>query len=232
MSYIRQLLIRQALSHKTNRPSGLIGQYKPYLNSNDSPTRDILKDYSGQGHDIQLYNFGWVEESGYSTTNYPGALVSDGVDDYGICENFPILTKEKGYTVVAVRKWLNEDKGYFISKAKYNTSTGAFIMEGIRPKDTYSFGKGNGINNISDVFTYQSSTSNNGKNITPGNAIDNEGLVIFNSVLNIDVSRYSSIALYALEIYDRDLTDEEIESVKEAMIKEYEEATNNKLEGV
>lgn len=27
---------------------------------------------------------------------YPGAFVFDGVDDYGICENFPILTKEKG----------------------------------------------------------------------------------------------------------------------------------------
>ena len=65
MSYIRQLLIRQALRHKTNRPSGLIGQYKPYLNSNDSPTRDILKDYSGQGHDIQLYNFEYALQSGY-----------------------------------------------------------------------------------------------------------------------------------------------------------------------
>lgn len=36
---------------------------------------------------------------------YPGALVFDGVDDYGVCENFPILTKEKGYTVVALRQW-------------------------------------------------------------------------------------------------------------------------------
>lgn len=25
---------------------------------------------------------------------YPGALVFDGVDDYGVCDNFPILTKE------------------------------------------------------------------------------------------------------------------------------------------
>lgn len=35
---------------------------------------------------------------------YPGALVFDGVDDYGVCDNFPILTKEKGYTVVALRQ--------------------------------------------------------------------------------------------------------------------------------
>lgn len=37
---------------------------------------------------------------------YPGALVFDGVDDYGVCNNFPILTKEKGYTVVALRQWI------------------------------------------------------------------------------------------------------------------------------
>lgn len=37
---------------------------------------------------------------------YPGALVFDGVDDYGVCDNFPILTKEKGYTVVALRQWI------------------------------------------------------------------------------------------------------------------------------
>lgn len=37
---------------------------------------------------------------------YPGALVFDGVDDYGVCDNFPILTKEKGYTVVVLRQWV------------------------------------------------------------------------------------------------------------------------------
>lgn len=37
---------------------------------------------------------------------YSGALVFDGVDDYGTCNNFPILTKEKGYTVVALRQWI------------------------------------------------------------------------------------------------------------------------------
>lgn len=38
---------------------------------------------------------------------YPGALVFDGVDDYGVCDNFPILTKEKGYTVVALMEVIN-----------------------------------------------------------------------------------------------------------------------------
>lgn len=48
-----------------SRPEGLIGQYKPYLNSNDSPTRSTLKDYSGLGNDIILYNFLYALGSGY-----------------------------------------------------------------------------------------------------------------------------------------------------------------------
>lgn len=42
---------------------------------------------------------------------YLGALVFDGVDDYGVCDNFPILTKEKGYTVVALRQWISMGEG-------------------------------------------------------------------------------------------------------------------------
>lgn len=41
---------------------------------------------------------------------YPGALVFDGVDDYGVCDNFPILTKKKGYTVVALRQWITREE--------------------------------------------------------------------------------------------------------------------------
>lgn len=46
---------------------------------------------------------------------YPGALVFDGVDDYGTCNNFPILTKEKGYTVVALRQYLVEKSTAYLT---------------------------------------------------------------------------------------------------------------------
>lgn len=77
--------------------------------------------------------------NGYSATRgeftieilplYPGALVFDGVDDYGVCENFPILTKEKGYTVVALRQWdqdfLNTTlTGGLLSTRNYSTGEG------------------------------------------------------------------------------------------------------------
>ena len=60
---------------------------------------------------------------------YPGALVFDGVDDYGTCNNFPILTKEKGYTVVVLRQWdqdfLNTTlTGGLLSTRNYSTGEG------------------------------------------------------------------------------------------------------------
>lgn len=60
---------------------------------------------------------------------YPGALVFDGVDDYGVCDNSPILTKEKGYTVVVLRQWdqdfLNTTlTGGLLSTRNYSTGEG------------------------------------------------------------------------------------------------------------
>jgi hypothetical protein len=59
--------------------------------------------------------------------DYQGALVSDGVDDFGACDNFPVLTKEKGYTVCAIRKWLSIDytstSKVFLSKRVYDEGT-------------------------------------------------------------------------------------------------------------
>lgn len=344
MSYIRQLLIRQALRHKTNRPSGLIGQYKPYLNSNDSPTRDILKDYSGQGHDIQLYNFGYALQSGYGlytcksftqdgsnmsgwniinsyTINgklvnyyngywmvgskrntifnftlkisgipdnnkffiqqynasnyakqelknginkitidltestkpdypylqfkaeinsetevtieiipdYPGALVSDGVDDYGLCENFPILTKENGYTIVAIRTWLSDHDSNKYSALLGNGvwgTDGAFTFEYYHAsKNTVSFSGLTTVNEYPDLFSYQISSKYNDKQINIGERLGSDKLSLFIPSITLK-SKPCSIVLYALEIYDHDLTDEEIQSVKEAMYNEYLTATN------
>lgn len=44
------------------------------------------------GNEMQLKNFAFTSESGFGEGNYEGGLVFDGVDDYGICNNLPILT--------------------------------------------------------------------------------------------------------------------------------------------
>lgn len=176
---------------------------------------------------------------------HKGALVSDGVDDYGICENFPILTKEKGYTVVALRKPINIDSGVYVSKRGNNNGTiiGAFVFEKFQasspdyPKTCYSFGYVNKIDSYPNLFSYMTSKSYNGKSLTAGNINDDSYLIVFAGFITITdtdytVSEQGSCALYALEIYDRDLSDAEIAKVKARMIKQYESKTGLKYEEV
>jgi hypothetical protein len=83
---------------------GMIARYSALgLTNEQMATNPVWVDKTGNGHDLQMKNFAWKDGSGISDV-YPGALVFDGVDDYGTCDNFPILTKEKGYTVVALRQ--------------------------------------------------------------------------------------------------------------------------------
>ena len=165
--------------------------------------------------------------------DYKGALVSDGVDDYGLCENFPILTKERGYTVCAIRKLLNSSKpSCLISKRKHGSShNGAFEIERITENSdgtlaniTYSFGQGTYFNSNNNLFTFQKSNLYNSTNIKVGNQEDTDVLCLFISLYNIFTDN-GQFAFYAKEIYDMDLTDEEIALVKERMIKRYEEKT-------
>ena len=325
----------------SSRPSGLIAQYKPYLNSNDSPTRDVLKDYSGHGNDVTLHNFAFAWMSGYDAIPsycdfngfngvppdseiidrfkvvihsysgnagmyyrykdfsvgdlvdlrfqvkglsgdasvkieglsdnwnvsinerdicscsciveregpfvfrikgtfqntvieflppFPGALVSDGVDDYGICETFPILTKEKGYTVCALRKWLNKEKDQVFLCKTNNPNHGAFMFECYERNEykIYSYGQLTRVNEFPDLFSHQKTNQYNTTSISVGNYTDGSTLFLFRGIR--DFPYYCEIALYALEIYDRDLSEEEIEQVKQRMIADYEKATGNILE--
>ena len=154
---------------------------------------------------------------------YGNALVSDGVDDYGICENFPILTREKGYTVVAVRKILSEKKNsIFLSKAlnwNIGANLGAFNIEFINNNlvvSTRSFGSNNLIEISKDLFIYQTCYYYNGINLNPQNNIDQPYLRLLGDNLF-----HGSYALYALEIYDRDLTPYQIEAVKKRLMDKY-----------
>ena len=179
--------------------------------------------------------------------DYQGALVSDGVDDFGACDNFPVLTKEKGYTVCAIRKWLSIDytstSKVFLSKRVYDEGTkwGAFTLEKIVNNNNHiiNFGittniKGENTLLMQDVFTYMSSKKYNGKDLEIGKETDSSRLNLFAGYTFLQQpngkAELSNIALYAIEIYNRDLTDEEIAKVKERMIAEYEEKTGNKYE--
>ena len=156
--------------------------------------------------------------------DYQGALVSDGIDDYGLCENFPILTKDKGYTVVAMRHILYEQD----NNLQVTFSSNFCGFERRASDNTYrtiSYGVQTYVPEYPYLFSYQNSSVFNGMEINVGESNTDDKMKIF-----AWTTVYSSIALYALEIYDRDLTDEEIAIVKARMIAEYESKTGNKYE--
>ena len=43
----------------------LVASYRCNGKGNSDADRDVLKDLSGNGHDLQLKNFAWAEGSGY-----------------------------------------------------------------------------------------------------------------------------------------------------------------------
>lgn len=147
---------------------------------------------------------------------YPGALVFDGVDDYGTCDNFPILTKEKGYTVVALRSYLAESIGYLVYNGT-SAEQSAFVFERSDSLDTWSWGKDSSIRNLlPKLMSYQTSNSYNNNIISTGTAIEGDKLIRIASV-----GGYSNVAIWELVFLDHDATEEELTKIKDYFIKTY-----------
>lgn len=157
---------------------------------------------------------------------YPGALVFDGVDDYGICDNFPILTKEKGYTVVALRQWIEEknDSTALVSNCEKWGKNGAFLFEYNNLRINFlnvaiSFGHVSSVDRGKSPFSYQTSKLYNGKNIKPGSLIGSNELVVGKG--NKDFPTVSKVAIWELIILDHDATEEELTKIKDYFVKTY-----------
>lgn len=153
---------------------------------------------------------------------YPGALVFDGVDDYGTCNNFPILTKEKGYTVVALRQWLSfQDIGYPTLVVNSTDRLAAFSFEDFRSKtkSTWNWGRSAGLSDykIPLLYTYQTSTSYNSKTIYAG--ATEEG----SNILQVCRSGIycANAAIWEIVILDHDATEEELTKIKDYFVKTY-----------
>lgn len=159
---------------------------------------------------------------------YPGALVFDGVDDYGVCENFPILTKEKGYTVVALRQWISMGEGIsgLVSNVKNWFNDGAFVLEynGNNATNKFvnrpvSFGNVNIEMDLPNNFTYQTSKSYKGVPITTGSFKGTNSLFV--GKLNNIIGNYSNVAIWELVFLDHDATEEELTKIKDYFVKTY-----------
>lgn len=157
---------------------------------------------------------------------YPGALVFDGVDDYGVCDNFPILTKKKGYTVVALRQWIEEknDSTALVSNCKNWNQDGAFLFEYNNLRINFlnvaiSFGHVSSVDRGKSPFSYQTSKLYNGKNIKPGSFIGSNELVVGKG--NKDFPTVSNAAIWEIVILDHDATEEELTKIKDYFVKTY-----------
>lgn len=157
---------------------------------------------------------------------YPGALVFDGVDDYGVCENFPILTKEKGYTVVALRQWIEEknDSTALVSNCKNWGQDGAFLFEYNNLRINFlnvaiSFGHVSSVDRGKSPFSYQTSKLYNGKNIKPGSLIGSNELIAGKG--SKDFPTFSKAVIWELVFLDHDATEEELTKIKDYFVKTY-----------
>lgn len=156
---------------------------------------------------------------------YPGALVFDGVDDYGTCDNFPILTKEKGYTVVVLRQWITYNPNV-ISAIATNASdqsfNGAFTFENYNKgaEQTISYGATQiSLQYSKSPFSWQTTSKYNGVNIANGNKDATNSLVLGRSYPQRN--DFANFAIWELVFLDHDATEEELTKIKDYFVKTY-----------
>lgn len=160
---------------------------------------------------------------------YPGALVFDGVDDWAGCDNLPLLPKEKGYSIIALRNWITrydatQYKRPLISNLDTNDE-GAFLIE-YRKDENVNDVTGS-YNSFTDVYiddnnpiTWQTSSSYNGQIIKKGTSKSTNKLSICKTYFG-QLSNYANAAIWEIVILDHDATEEELTKIKDYFVKTY-----------
>lgn len=152
---------------------------------------------------------------------YEGALVLDGVDDFGRNSNFPQL---KDYTVICKREHIELVKNTALLSKRYETY-GAFTLEHtdtVLEYKEYSFGTNTKVSKfVDDKITWQTATSYNGKDMVRGSGYDSTLFLLGKLFQNNDYPAVKA-AVYYIAIYDRSLTQKEINDE----IRKYEGKTS------
>lgn len=184
------------------------------------------------GKPVYFYN-GYGSTRGEFTIEifplYPGALVFDGVDDWAGCDNLPLLPKEKGYSIIALRNWITrydatKYKRPLISNLDTNDE-GAFLIE-YRKDENVNDVTGS-YNSFTDVYiddnnpiTWQTSSSYNGQIIKKGTSKSTNKLCICKTYFG-QLSNYANAAIWEIVILDHDATEEELTKIKDYFVKTY-----------
>lgn len=189
--------------------------------SNDTPDSDwYLKDYSGNGYDMTLYNYAKTPESGI---NEDGGLQFDGVNDFG---QFVGDLGLKDYTFIADRAYdrIVLEQAPFIA-SKSTNGQAPFLMEYLN-SDNYVYPHSFGATtkttnlNIQRQISYQSTYVYNGNSISRGTSVDTgDGLTIGNS--GSTGLQYSPLCLWSLLLFPYSMS----EFLIERQLKKYKLGT-------
>ena len=204
---------------KANMDAGKINALRIYPNNNGTESIYIYEDGD--------YEIAFTEEQAvdsdaiYFVFAPKEAFGEDGFVHYGTpitIEQLPvnkslIFNKDDGYTVIAKRKRINNTNIHLVTKAINAQNYASFI---IGTNNTYNFGQYNNVDSSADIIV-QTSHKFNGKPINIGNTIDTDTLALFRSYA--EGNGWGSYALYSLLVFNRDLTDKEIEYVKTNLIE-------------
>lgn len=155
--------------------------------------------------------------------DYPGALVTDGVDDFAYVDKVPPLINNSGFTFVSKRKILEDP----IFRRTYGliTDRKSSVISGITFESTTENGQikafyssfGGGLytdEEFPSEYGQMTSTKVNGLNINKGTEeFSQSSWVMFRK--NKTYRACGKYAFYSIALFDKDLEDNEIDWIKE-----------------
>lgn len=188
-------------------------------NENHASFNDELVDFSGNGHNMKIYNSAWNKESGI---NDEGAWQTDGVSDYGNVENLPIL---KDYTVAIERRWITSpvDKNQCLAFKGHTNDWGAFACEFSNAGQLRSYTFSPNYNILQSYneksLVYQSKYSYSGTPIDAKSTIDGSTLRL--CLPRGDFTFYANVAIKIFLLFPYSLS----EFLLERQLKRYKLGT-------
>ena len=190
-------------------------------NENHASFNDELTDFSGNGHNMKIYNSAWNKESGI---NDEGAWQTDGVTDYGQYVGDLGL---KDYTIAVDRAYVEAKPSQvsIMSNGVDGSTKTPFLMEhmGINKiLAPHSFGKYTVLSelNINRFISYQSTYKYNGIDITKGTSTNTGSGLTIGRIGGV-ASQYANIALWSLLLFPYSLS----EFLLERQLKRYKLGT-------
>lgn len=191
---------------------GLLAYYTGRGRTNNDENKEILPDMSGNGNDLENKNFAYTVDSGYGD----GYIQYDGIDDFsGLKTSIPATKRTVLFTVSDIHR-LNENsnawcglidgQNYFlgINNGTGFTQSGNYNVNGVVSNDNFN------ILDKGDNIYVAGTTDGVGEK-----RIDN---ITIGSILNRSIYA-CKCKIYDVLLYDRILTEEEIEQNYKASLQ-------------